>query len=75
MHLAYLDDSQQQGSVAIFGAVLIPHGNFGWAERMHSIAIEQLFTADEIEEKFQEFHAYELFREPLKNFSAHGVSG
>jgi hypothetical protein len=62
VHIAYLDDSQQQGSVVIFGAVLIPHGNFGWAERMHSIAIEQLFTADEIEEKFQEFHAYELFK-------------
>lgn len=62
MHLAYLDDSHQQGSVAIFGAVIIPHGDFGWAERMHSIAVEQLFSRDEIEEKFQEFHAFELFK-------------
>ncbi|MFZ1009750.1 MAG: hypothetical protein WAN65_23125, partial [Candidatus Sulfotelmatobacter sp.] len=62
MHLAYLDDSQQQGSLAMFGAIVIPHGEFGWAERMHSIAVEQLFPADEVEEKFQEFHAYELFK-------------
>ena len=62
MHLAYLDDSQQPGSLAMFGAVVIPHGAFGWAERMHSIAIEQLFLADQIEEKFQEFHAFELFK-------------
>lgn len=62
MHLAYLDESQQQGSVAIFGAVVIPHGLFGWAERLHSVAIEQLFSTDEIEEKFQEFHAHELFK-------------
>lgn len=62
MHLAYLDDSQLQGSVAIFGAVVIPHGQFGWAERLHSIAVEQLFSADEIEEKFQEFHARDLFK-------------
>lgn len=61
MHLAYLDDSQQQGSLAMFGAVVMPHGEFGWAERMHSIAVEQLFPADEIEERFQEFHAFELF--------------
>lgn len=46
----------------MFGAVVIPHGEFGWAERMHSIAVEQLFPNDEIEEKFQEFHAYELFK-------------
>ena len=62
VHLAYLDDSQQQGSVAIFGAVVIPHGLFGWAERMHSIAVEQLFPVDEIEERFQEFHARDLFK-------------
>jgi Protein of unknown function (DUF3800) len=62
VHLAYLDDSQQQGALAMFGAVVIPHGAFGWAERMHSVAVEQLFPADEIEEKFQEFHAYELFK-------------
>lgn len=62
MHLAYLDDSQLQGSIAIFGAIVIPHGVFGWAERLHSIAVQQLFPVDEIEEKFQEFHAHELFK-------------
>lgn len=62
MHLAYLDDSRQEGSIAIFGAIVIPQGKFGWAERMHSIAIEQLFSVDEVEERFQEFHAYELFK-------------
>jgi hypothetical protein len=62
VHLAYLDDSQQAGSLAMFGAVVIPHGEFGFAERMHSIAVEQLFRSDEIEEKFQEFHAFELFK-------------
>lgn len=29
---------------------------------MHSIAIEQLFQVDDIDEKFQEFHAWELFK-------------
>jgi len=62
VHLAYLDESQQPGSVAIFGAVVIPHPAFGFAERMYSIAIEQLFSSDEIEEKFQEFHARDLFK-------------
>ena len=62
MHLAYLDDSQQQGALAMFGAIVIPNGEFGWAERMHSIAVTQLFPVDEIEERFQEFHAYELFK-------------
>jgi hypothetical protein len=62
VHLAYLDDSQQrEPSIAMFGSVVMPHGVFGWAERFHSIAIEQLFPADEIEERFQEFHAADLF--------------
>lgn len=64
MHLAYLDDSQDQtqSSLAMFGAVIIPTGEFGWAERLHSIAAEQLFSPDEIEEKFQEFHGRDLFK-------------
>jgi hypothetical protein len=64
VHLAYLDDSQDQtqSSIAMFGALVIPSGEFGWAERMHSIAVEQLFSPDEIEEKFQEFHARDLFK-------------
>jgi hypothetical protein len=61
VHLAYLDDSVQAGSLAIFGAVVMPHGNFGWAERSHSIAIEQIIEPGDIE-NFQEFRAHELFK-------------
>ena len=61
MHLAYLDESTTSGQIAIFGAVVVPSGAWGWAERLHGIAIEQLFDVNEIEEKFKEFHAYELF--------------
>ena len=62
MHLAYLDESTKPGPIAIFGAVVVPPGNWGWMERLHGIAIEQLFKIDEIAEKFQEFHAFELFK-------------
>lgn len=61
MHLAYLDDSARHGALAIFGAVVVPHGTFGWAERMHSVAVEQVFPSGDIE-RFQEFHAHELFK-------------
>jgi Protein of unknown function (DUF3800) len=50
------------GPIAIFGAVIVPSGNWGWMERLHGVAIEQLFEVQEIEEKFQEFHAFELFK-------------
>jgi len=43
------------------GAVVIPHGAFGWTEAMHNIAAGHLFKPNEIEDKFQEFHAFELF--------------
>jgi len=62
VHLAYLDESTTSGQIAIFGAVVVPTGQWGWTERLHGIAIEQLFSVDEIEEKFKEFHAYELFK-------------
>ena len=61
MHLAYLDESFHEG-VAIVGAVIMPHGGFGWAERLHSIAVEQLFESVEIDDKFEEFHARDLFK-------------
>jgi len=78
VHLAYLDESTTSGQIAIFGAVVIPSGAWGWTERLHGIAIEQLFDVNEIEEKFKEFHAYELFNgegafkgiEERKRFSA-----
>jgi hypothetical protein len=46
----------------MFGAVVIPHGEFGYAEQMHSVAIQQLFRPDEIAERFLEFHAWDLFK-------------
>ena len=78
MHLAYLDESTTSGQFAIFGAVVVPSGAWGWTERLHGIAIEQLFDVNEIEEKFKEFHAWELFNgegafkgiEERKRFSA-----
>lgn len=45
----------------MFGAVIIPHGEFGWIERMHSIAVEHLFPPSEIG-RFEEFHARDLFK-------------
>ena len=78
MHLAYLDESTTSGQIAIFGAVVVPSGAWGWTERLHGIAIEQLFPVNEVEEKFKEFHAFELFNgegafkgiEERKRFSA-----
>lgn len=63
MHLAYFDDSKQTNVLAMFGAVVIPHGSgFGYAEQLHSAAIQQLFQPDEVEERFKEFHARDLFK-------------
>jgi hypothetical protein len=62
VHIAYLDDSQPLDKLAMCGAVVMPHGTFGWAERIHSIAVQQVFAPNEIEEKFQEFHSRELFK-------------
>jgi hypothetical protein len=63
VHLAFLDETGTDGHspIVMFGAVVITPGAFGWVERLHSIAIEQLFPVEEIETKFQEFHASELF--------------
>ncbi len=41
---------------------MIPHGEFGYAEQLHSAAIQQMFRPEEIQEKFQEFHARDLFK-------------
>ena len=64
VHLAYLDETGTDGHspIVMFGAVVVTPGTFGWVERLHSIAIEQIFSPDEIEEKFHEFHASELYR-------------
>ena len=47
MHLAYFDESTTSGQIAIFGAVVVPSGAWGWTERLHGIAIEQLFDVNE----------------------------
>jgi Protein of unknown function (DUF3800) len=62
VHIAYLDDSKQPNALAMFGAVVIPHGTgFGYAEQIHSVAIQQLFRPEDVEDKFKEFHAWDLF--------------
>jgi hypothetical protein len=62
VHLAYIDESQQETALAICGAIVIPHGDFGWTEALHNVAAGHLFKPDEIEGKFEEFHAHELFK-------------
>jgi hypothetical protein len=63
VHLAYLDEAGTDGHspYVMFGAVIISPGTFGWMERFHSIAIEQLFETEEIDQKFHEFHASQLY--------------
>ena len=63
MHLAYLDDAgtHKQSSIAMFGAVIVFPDSFGTRESLHNAAIQQIIAVDQIEEKFQEFHASELF--------------
>ncbi len=64
MHLAFLDETGTDGHspIVMFGAVVITPGAFGWVERLHSTAIQQVFPLEEIENKFKEFHASELYR-------------
>jgi hypothetical protein len=63
VHLAYLDDAgtDQHSPIVMFGAVIIFPDNFGQVEALHSAAIQQIIPADQIEEKFKEFHAAELY--------------
>jgi hypothetical protein len=63
VHLAYLDDAgtNAHSPIAMFGAVIIPYGTFGHVENLHGAAIQQIVPADQIEEKFEEFHASALF--------------
>jgi len=63
VHLAYMDDSgSHKGSnIVMFGAVIVYPDTFGQVEIFHSNAVQQIFAVNEIEEKFKEFHASELF--------------
>lgn len=59
MFLAYLDDSAQPDQQVIC-AVLIPADQFEVAEMMSALTIENLIP-EEHSEKFEEFHATELY--------------
>jgi hypothetical protein len=63
VHLAYLDETGTDGhsSVAMFGALIIPAGRFGYVSAMHDTAVQQILPIERIEE-FQEFHACQLYR-------------
>jgi len=63
VHLAYLDEAGTDGRCpyVMFGAVIISPGTFGWMERFHGIAVEQLFESEEIDQNFHEFHASQLY--------------
>jgi hypothetical protein len=63
VHLAYLDDAgtDKRSSIVMFGAVIVFPDSFGYVEHLHNIAVEQILPADQVDEKFQEFHATELF--------------
>ena len=45
----------------MFGAVVILPDKFSHVENLHSAAVQQIIPVDEIEDKFKEFHATELF--------------
>jgi hypothetical protein len=63
VHLAYLDEAGTSGhsSCVMYGALIVPTGNFGYLEGLHNTAIQQILGLDEIEEKFEEFHASALY--------------
>jgi len=55
VHLAFLDETGTDGHspIVMFGAVVITPGAFGWVERLHSTAIQQVFPLEEIETQIQ----------------------
>jgi len=64
VHLAYLDDAgteKPNSSIVMCGAVIISPDVWGGVENLHSTAISDIIPVEEIDEKFQEFHATELF--------------
>jgi Protein of unknown function (DUF3800) len=63
VHLAYLDDAgtDKHSPIVMCGAVIIFPDMFGHVENLHSAAIQQIIPVDQIEDKFQEFHAAELY--------------
>jgi hypothetical protein len=63
VYISYLDEAGTDGHspYVVFGAVVVTAEAFGRMEQIHDTAIQQLFSRDEIEEKFEEFHASEFF--------------
>lgn len=62
MHLAYLDETGTDGhsSVAMFGALIVPAGKFGYLSGLHETAIQQILPIEKIDD-FEEFHAGALY--------------
>jgi hypothetical protein len=64
VYLAYLDDAGNEkpaSSVMMYGAVIISPNVWGGVENLHSTAISDMIPIEEIDDRFQEFHATELF--------------
>ena len=63
VYLAYLDDSgtkQKDLKHQVLSGVVISDANFIAAEMLAGVLIEDLLPADRLE-KFEEFHAWELY--------------
>jgi Protein of unknown function (DUF3800) len=63
VHLAYFDETGTDGhsSVAMFGALIVPAGKFGYLSSLHDVAIRQILPSDKVDD-FNEFHAGDLYR-------------
>jgi hypothetical protein len=63
VHLAYLDETGTSGhsSVAMFGALIVPAGKFGYISSLHETAIQQILPTERATE-FKEFHACHLYK-------------
>jgi hypothetical protein len=64
VYLAYVDDTasgNKSNLIAMFGAVIVFPDRFGHLETLHNTATQQLFPVAEIDRRFEEFHAYDLY--------------
>jgi hypothetical protein len=62
VHLAYLDETVTDGysPIVMFGALIVPVGEFGHFSALYSAAVQQILPVEKIAE-FKEFHASELY--------------
>ncbi len=63
VYLAYIDDAgtDEHSPVVMCGAVIVFPEAFGHLENLHGTAITQMIAINEIEDKFKEFKASELY--------------